>query len=403
MVINKVDKEVLQVGKLWNSNFIILLMINILSYMAFNLVSPLLSKHVINLGVSLSMAGVIVGLFAITALFIGPFGGILTDRTNKKYVMIIATFFNGIATLGYSLAPNAGIMIFFRMIHGASFSITSASNLAWIADFVPKNRMGEGIGYFSIGQIFATAFGPNIGIEAASRFGISKTFMLAAALLIISSICMSFVSNKSQEFRKNTVAKKKGIHLKDIVAFEILPLSLIGGLFSMGNGLVSTFLVLLGEERKISGVGIYFIVNALLLFFIRPISGKLYDRKGLSIILYPALLCSTLELLLLGHATALWMIIMAAVVKAFGQGTAQPALQAECLGKLGSERRGLASSTFYIGANIGQGFGPLLGGSIASSFGYKGMFNFSAMLMICSILGYAIHNKIACSSHGNLN
>ena len=53
------------------------------------------------------------------------------------------------------------------------------------------------------------------------------------------------------------------------------------------------------------------------------------------------------------------MILAAAVIKAFGQGTAQPSLQAECLRRSGSARRGLAASTFFIGANSGQGFGPL--------------------------------------------
>ncbi len=380
-------------SELWNLNFIVLLGINVLSHLAFNLVTPLISKYAIYLGASVSMAGAIVGIFAITALVLGPFGGILTDRTNKKYVMIIATFMNGMATLGYSLAPNLEVMIFFRLLHGASFSITSVSTLAWIADFIPAKKMGEGMGYFGIGQIIATAFGPGVGIIASSRFGISTIFMLAAILLILAAICMNVVSNKKQKSIENRAVKENNIRLKDIIAFEVLPLSLIGGLFSMGNGLVSSFLILLGEQRGISGVGIYFIVNALLLLFIRPISGKLYDKKGLSIILYPALVFSCIESLLLGHAQALWMIILAAVVKALGQGTVQPALQAESFRKVGSQRKGVASSTFYIGANMGQGFGPLLGGTIASTYGYNGMFNVSAMFMLLGILGYAIYNK----------
>lgn len=379
--------------KLWNLNFIILFGINLLSNFSFHLVTPLLSKYAINLGASVSMAGLIVGIFAITALFIGPFGGILTDRTNKKYVMIISTIINGIATLGYSLAPSVWVIIFFRVLHGASFSMTLASSLAWIADFIPAKKMGEGIGHFGLGQIIATAFGPQIGIMTSSGFGISKTYMVAAILLILAAIGMNFVSDKVQKTLQSIEVKKSRIRLKDIIALEILPLSLIGGLFSMGNGLVSSFLVLLGEQRNISGVGLYFTVNAIFLLLIRPIAGKLYDKKGLSIILYPALIFGCMESLFLGHASALWMIILAAVVKAFGQGTAQPALQAESLRKLGSQRSGVASSTFYIGGHIGQGVGPLLGGTIASTFGYNGMFNFSAMLMLCGIFSYAVYNK----------
>ena len=111
-------------------------------------------------------------------------------------------------------------------------------------------------------------------------------------------------------------------------------------------------------------------------------------RDGLSFILYPALLCAILEALLLGHAAGLSMILAAAVIKAFGQGTAQPSLQAECLRRSGSVQRGLAASTFFIGANSGQGFGPLAGGAVASAFGYTAMFNCSAALLLSGIAAY---------------
>ncbi|WP_411830972.1 MFS transporter [Paenibacillus peoriae] len=87
------------------------------------------------------------------------------------------------------------------------------------------------------------------------------------------------------------------------------------------------------------------------------------------------------------------MVLLAAIVKAFGQGTAQPALQVESLRKLGKHQSGLASSSFYIGANLGQGFGPLIGGSIASLYGYRGMFNFSAALLGIGVLGYFLYTQ----------
>lgn len=382
----------IQNQKLWNKDYINLIVINVFTYMGFYLVTPILSVYAMDMGASLTVAGLIVGLFALTALFICPFGGVLTDRTNKKYIMIIGTFINAISIFGYSIAPNLGILIFFRMIHGASFSITGATALAWATDFIPDSRLGEGIGYLGIAQIFATAFGPELGIEASGRYGIPKTFLLAAGLLLFSAVCMLFVTNEQKGFLKKTTEKREKLHFKDIIAFEILPLSLIGGLFSMGNGLVSSFLVDLGQVRHISGVGLYFTVNAVFLLITRPLSGKIYDKKGLSVILYPGLIFSTIEALLLGHAYAIWMIIIAAIVKAFGQGIAQPALHAESFRKIGSNRRGVASSTFYIGASVGQGFGPLIGGGIASTFGYEGMFHFSAVMLICGMIGYYFYS-----------
>lgn len=374
-------------GNLFSASFISLLCINILSALAFNLVAPVLAEHVLLLGGSLGMAGLVVGAFAITALFVGPFGGVLTDRLRKKHLLIAVTLLNGFATLAYAFAPNMHVLLLCRILHGAGFSIAVTANIGWITDFIPQHRLGEGIGYYGMSQIVATAIGPNIGIWASSLAGTSSTFLIAAMALLIAAIAMTQIQEKLSPTQTSRPASP--ITFRDIVALEILPLSLIGGLFSLGNGLVASFLVLLGKERGIAGIGAYFALNALFLFFTRPVAGKIYDRKGLTVIMYPALLCGVVEALLLGHATTLWMIVLAAIIKAFGQGVAQPALQAESIRHLGQQRRGVASSTFYIGANIGQGIGPILGGFILNSWGYTTMFNTQAGLMLTGMAAYA--------------
>lgn len=371
---------------LWNKNFILLVGMNLLAQAAFNLITPLLSVYVLQFGASLGTAGLVVGIFALTALLLGPPAGLLIDRVNKKHLLMTCTLINGLATFGYILAPNTAVLLVLRMLHGISFTVAISTNMGWISDFIPRKRLGEGMGYYSIGQVIAMAAAPTIGIEISEQIGIDSTFLLAALLLAAASIGMSFLPSTA------VLPQKKfsfaALRLTDIVSLPLLPLSLIGGLFSMGNGLASSFLVLLAQERSIPDIGLYFTVNALCLLLTRPLAGKLYDRRGLSFILYPALLCAILEALLLGHAAGLGMILAAAVIKAFGQGTAQPSLQAECLRRSGSAQRGLAASTFFIGANSGQGFGPLAGGAIASAFGYTAMFNCSAVLLCSGLIGY---------------
>ena len=56
------------------------------------------------------------------------------------------------------------------------------------------------------------------------------------------------------------------------------------------------------------------------------------------------------------------LLIGAAVCKALGQGMAQPAFQAECIRRAGPERRGVAVSMYYLGADIGNGIAPVVGG-----------------------------------------
>lgn len=88
------------------------------------------------------------------------------------------------------------------------------------------------------------------------------------------------------------------------------------------------------------------------------------------------------------------MVLIAAACQAFGQGSAQPALQSACIKNLEPSRSGVATSTFYIGADIGQGLGPIIGGAISSNFGYNIMFYCCAGIVMVSMTLYIIYNRI---------
>ena len=63
-------------------------------------------------------------------------------------------------------------------------------------------------------------------------------------------------------------------------------------------------------------------------------------------------------------------------------------IQAMCVESVGPDRRGAASSTSYMGTNIGYLLGPTLGGMIAGRFGYSRMFASMNISLIIAILFY---------------
>ena len=83
---------------------------------------------------------------------------------------------------------------------------------------------------------------------------------------------------------------------------------------------------------------------------------------------------------------------MSSVLKALGQGAAQPSLQAACIKKVGKERSGSATSTYYLGGDIGQGLAPMIAGVIVGSAltplkGYIVSFNMTAVLLALAMIG----------------
>ena len=101
------------------------------------------------------------------------------------------------------------------------------------------------------------------------------------------------------------------------------------------------------NERNIQNYTMFFSVNALVLFLIRMVAGKLVDKKGLTIVITSSFFASAISMVLLAYASNLNMIVFAAILKAIGQGGGQVALQAECIKNVDAGKRGVAASTFY--------------------------------------------------------
>ena len=53
-----------------------------------------------------------------------------------------------------------------RVLHGALFGINGTANMALATEFIPDDHMGEGLGYYGLGQVLAQIVGPTIGLRS---------------------------------------------------------------------------------------------------------------------------------------------------------------------------------------------------------------------------------------------
>jgi len=189
--------------------------------------------------------------------------------------------------------------------------------------------------------------------------------------------------------------KKFRISFDNIFAKKLVMYTILIGLFSCGNGLVNTYLALLGSARNIANISLFFTAYAVLMIVVRPLSGRIVDRIGLQVILFPAYLIFAVGSILIGSANSLGMIIVAGVLYSLGQGSGTPSIQAHCVKKLGADRAGVASSTCLIGQDLGNTVAPVIGSFVVKKFGYTVMFHgFAVVLAICGCTLYAIQRGI---------
>ena len=369
--------------KLWNRQYILVLLLNILNAFSFYMVVTILSKYLVSIGISIATAGVIVGLFSITSLCCRPFSGLLADRLSNVTLLKWSNVFMGIGLLGFAFVTNPALIVFFRIINGIGFAFSGTCQIA--SKYIPKDKMGEGIGYLGLGMVIGSATAPGIGAAISENFGMQMTFLLSAALTIVAFGILCLFHEEKKEKKK-----RKKIAFRDILAVEALPFTIVAGSYSFINGIIASYLVMYADELGITGVSIYFTVCAVVLFVVRPFSGKLMDKKGICVTVFPGLVLTACSMFILGRSTSLILILITGVLRSVGQGTAQPSLQAGCINKVGTERSGVATSTYYLGGDIFQGIGPMIGGAvigaIAGTAGYRTLFDLSGILMLCALV-----------------
>ena len=286
----------------------------------------------------------------------------------------------------------------FRVLHGGALGISSTVSIALATRFIPKERLGEGIGYYGIGQVVASVIGPNIGIYVADKYGFQTLFIVIAFLSFMGAallLCLKYPIEQIEQKNAENINVRSKLTIDSLIAKEGILYAIIGGMFSFGNGLVSSFLILLGKERNITNIGLFFSIGAVVIFLLRLFVGRIVDNKGLTLTVNISLIVSAISMALIGVAPTLGLLIVASVLKSIGQGGGQLSLQAESIKRVSPSRVGVATSTFYIGADIGQGLGPIVGGGISQYFNYTAMFVSCSVLLLVSMVIFNIYQRKA--------
>lgn len=379
--------------KLFTKGYWLMILTSLATAMGYSMVSTLISSYAVGLGAGLSMAGTVAGVFSMAALLSRPVGGLSCDLFNKRTICIVATAAICLCFAGYAYSANIATMILFRVLHGIAFGISGTANLALVSEIIPEERMGEGLGYFGLGQIMSQVCGPVIGVILKEQIGFRNLFLLIAALSALAIFVLLAYHYEPPALTQVQRQARTRISFRNLVAGECLVYALIAGMFSLANGVVSSFLVLVGEERGIPSISLFFTFNAAILFLVRMLMGKVADKSPLSLIVSLSLVMSAASMGVLAKAWVLPLVLVAAALKAFGQGAGQISLQSACIRRVDAARIGIATSTYYIGADLGNSVGPTLGGWISDSFGYAAMFYCVGALMLLSMLIFFFYQR----------
>ncbi len=144
-------------------------------------VNPLINGYAKELGASSAFAGIIVGIMSLAAMFLRPVAGNLTDKFSKYRLSFIGGTLIFVGVMGYVLTPSSGWLLLFRLINGTGYVLCTVCMTTWLAFLVPRQHVGEAMGFYGLMNALAMALAPAVSINIYQKIGY-RTSLVASAV-----------------------------------------------------------------------------------------------------------------------------------------------------------------------------------------------------------------------------
>ncbi|MCI1953089.1 MAG: MFS transporter [Clostridiales bacterium] len=367
--------------KLWSKDYIFLMIANFLLFFAGCLLLTVLPVYLKQNGVDDFQIGIVAAIFYITSMFMRTLTSKVSARVGRKVLLLLAMSIFACSMVGYYLFAGMSMIIILRLVQGLGFGASSTLYGSTVASTIPNERMGEGMGFFGLGISVAYVLGPCLGAVAISQTYFKWVFLLAAMLVLLSMLLTHFI--KADHFEPLAEDQTKGTHwLSNVVEPKVIFESVFILLLGLLMGACDTYVVLYAKQMNITNIFLYFIVTTVAEMSTRIFSGKLYDKKGMNILIIPGAIIGLIGCIVAAHATNLLMLCIFALLYGASIGIIFPVMEASAMKKVSPERRIAANATFYNFLDVGSGVGPLLFGALAQSTGYSNTFSLSGSIFV---------------------
>ncbi len=366
---------------LWTKPFIMVLIANIFVQMGVQTTNILVPKYAKVLGADSATVGLIAGLFSAAALLVRPFASPAFDILRKKLLIQVTLGIMILAFGCYAMSSSITMVMIGRLIHGLGVGTCIPLLLAFAITKMPGSQIAKGVSFYSLGQAFGQAVGPSLGIALTNSIGYRGAFIVAFVFECIAAVILSFCASdpcpKEREYR---------IRLDRIICKETLPIAVLTMLTYFAYTCISGFLAIYGGLCGVENIGLFFTVCAVLLFAVRPLTGRLPEKVGFTTVLLPSLGFFALCLITISYARTLPLFLLAAVFSDLGHGAGMPIVQALGMKVTPKEKSGVGSNTLYVGADIGQFAGAYVSGLIIDTLQAKGVAELPAHSMMYRIM-----------------
>jgi MFS family permease len=388
-------------SQLWTRDFVIDAMSNFFIYLVYYTLMVIIAVYAMDeLEATPSEAGLAAGIFILAALFARIFTGSVIEKVGQKKMLYIGLGVYLSTIFLYFMITSLPFLYIIRFLHGAGFGIAATATGTIVANIIPREQCGEGVGYYAMSATLASAVGPFLGIYLNHYVSFEVILGLCVALLTVSCIAVFFLKAPEPELTEEQLNNMRKFALNNFVEFKALPIAIIGALLGFCYSSIISFLAPYSREINLIDAGsVFFVVYSVVILISRPITGRLFDKHGENYVMYPSFVMFAIGLIILSQAQNAFVLLLAGAFLGFGFGTFMSSGQAIAIMVSPRHRMGLATSTFFSLTDGGVGVGPFFLGFLVPVIGFRGMYVTMAVSAIAiTILYYFLHGRKAAVS-----
>lgn len=171
--------------QLWSTTFVLVVASTLCCFMVGQGLNSSTSVYVALYGGTAAYAGVLAAVFSGAAAVVRLLSGPLIDGRGRRIVMLFGFAVLIVGTVGPLFTHDVAPFVVFRILQGAGFSAVTTASATAAADALPASRMGEGIGYYGLGQALSMSVGPALALALVSTNPPENLFIGVTAIAAV--------------------------------------------------------------------------------------------------------------------------------------------------------------------------------------------------------------------------
>jgi len=339
------------------------------------MIAALLPALLGSLHVSVGVAGLLVGVYALAAALASFISGTLSDHYGRRRFLFLGVLLFAVSSWTASRTVTFHGLVLARALTGFAAGMLSTCSITYAADWFEYSVRGRALGLISSAYFAAPILGVPLAAQIADRYGWRRAFLFFAILaLAIAAISLRLPKDRLNPEPSSDKLRAAG---RSFRSFLVRPdtAAALGIAFLVSGGLVG-FLTYVGQwlngqfGLSTRTIGWVFMLGGLMAFASAPAGGIISDRFGKrSVAIVSNIVLALAVALIPLFAWGPWLLVVFSVAS-MGAAFRQGPLTALITELVPSAQRGAFIALRNIFSQTGIGMAAFLGGLLYERHGY---------------------------------